>query len=824
MKPIIFNYGAMRARKARFANRISKPPLHYTLLASIAVLFLAGAVLVVATRQSVGVVIASLSIWPLMILIWQKYDLTDIPAAKESMPTMEGQLASDVLGELPTNPSPQQLAEIIMGLNGGLFFVRRFGIGPNFLTELSSHLPDNTTDIWKRALELRQKYNAPTVDAAVLLTALMEQIPGHDQLLAQLQLSIEDIETGLGWYEHIKHVVQTHKEKKPSGGIGRDWAFGYTPVLSRFALNVTDSVGGGLLTRDLEGHQEVLGQVMKLLSGGGRQNAVMVGPTGVGKTTLVYALAEKLINPDANLADSLRYRQVMALDPAGLISQAHGRGDLENLVQNIFVEAYKAKNIVLFLDEAQLFLEEGTGSVDLGNLLMPILEGGTLRIILAMDEQRWLRLSQTNPSLAQHMNRVTVSPLGKDDTLLVLEDQLLLMEFRNEVTYMYQSLEEAYRLGNRYVQDRAMPGQAISLLEAAAQYAANGLVTAESVQKAVEKTYGVRVSNAHGVDERTKLLNLESLIHERMINQTRAVSVVSNALRRARAGVRNQERPIGTFLFLGPTGVGKTELSKALAAVYFGGEDRLVRLDLNEYSQPNDVSRLIADAAHDANSLTAQISKQPFSVVLLDEIEKAHPNVLNTLLQLLDEGILRDINNRAVSFKDAIVIATSNAGSDRIRQYIGAGWQLEQFEEKFTNELIDSGQFKPEFLNRFDEIVLFRPLNQTELLQVMDLIIAGINKTLSLQKVSVHVADDAKKALVEAGYDPRLGARPMRRVVQRSIEDILAKRMLSGAVMPGTTVEITLDDIKTALGQETTKTESGATPKPDTNGQSNVAA
>jgi ATP-dependent Clp protease ATP-binding subunit ClpC len=374
------------------------------------------------------------------------------------------------------------------------------------------------------------------------------------------------------------------------------------------------------------------------------------------------------------------------------------------------------------------------------------------------------------------------------------------MEFRNRVSYMYQSLEEAYRLGERYVQDRAMPGQAISLLEAAAQFAESGLVSSGSVQRAVEKSYGIRVSNARTGDERTKLLNLEQFIHERMINQTRAVGVVSNALRRARAGVRNQDRPIGTFLFLGPTGVGKTELSKALAAVYFGGEDRLLRLDLNEYSQPDDVTRLIADGAHDAHSLAAQISKQPFSVVLLDEIEKAHPNVLNTLLQLLDEGILRDINNRAVSFKDAIVIATSNAGADRIRQYIEAGWHMEQFEERFTNELIDSGQFKPEFLNRFDEIVVFRPLNQPELLQVLDLILASINKTLSLQKVSVHVADEAKQTLVVAGYDPRLGARPMRRVVQRTIEDIVAKRMLSGVVAAGSVVEITLGDVQAALG------------------------
>ena len=796
-----FDYSALRAQKARLAVRLERPSFKFGLMAAVAVPFLLGTAIVLMSLQPVGVIVASLSVWPLMLWMWYKYDLHDVKPSQSQQLTMDSLLAGDVLGRLPANPTPQQLAEVVMGLNGGLFFVTRFGIGPNFLTELSSHLSDSTSDIWQRALELRQKYDAEAVDAAVLLTALVEQIPGSDQLLARLQLSQDDVAAGLGWYEHIKHVVRAHKLRKPTGGIGRDWAFGYTPLLSRFALNVSENVAGGLLTRDLEGHQEVVTQTAKLLSGGGRQNAVLVGPTGVGKTTLVYALAERLINPTAAVPQNLHYRQVFSLDPASLIAQARGRGELENLVQSLFMEAVKAKNVVLFLDDAQLFLEEATGSVDMSNLLLPILEGGGLRIILAMDEQRWLRLSQTNPALTQYMNRITVSPLSREDTMLVLEDQLLIMEFRAKVTYMYQALQEAYRLGSRYVQDRAMPGQAISLLEAAAQQAPEGLVTAGSVQQAIEKTYGVRVGNASAPDERNKLLNLEQLIHERMINQTRAVNVVSNALRRARAGVRNQDRPIGTFLFLGPTGVGKTELSKALAAVYFGGEDRLVRLDLNEYSRPDDVTRLIADGAHDAGSLAAQITKQPFSVVLLDEIEKAHLNVLNTLLQLLDEGVLRDINNRAVSFKDAIVIATSNAGADRIRQYIEAGWKLEQFEEKFVNELIDSGQFKPEFLNRFDEIVVFRPLNQDELSQVLDLIVAGINKTLAPQKVSVRVADDAKRALVGAGYDPRLGARPMRRVVQRSIEDIVAKRMLSGSVPPGTAIDISLDDVQIALTQ-----------------------
>jgi ATP-dependent Clp protease ATP-binding subunit ClpA len=277
------------------------------------------------------------------------------------------------------------------------------------------------------------------------------------------------------------------------------------------------------------------------------------------------------------------------------------------------------------------------------------------------------------------------------------------------------------------------------------------------------------------------------------------VSAVSDALRRARAGVRNQNRPIGTFMFLGPTGVGKTELAKALADVYFGGEDHMIRLDMNEYVSSSDVARLIADGADDSGSLTAQVMKKPFSVILLDEIEKAHPNVLTTFLQVLDEGILRDVKNREVSFRDAIIIATSNAGADRIREYIERGMDIEQFEDQFVDELINSNQFRPEFLNRFDEIVMFRPLTKVELLQVVDLILVGVNKTLALQKVSVVVSLEAKQYLVESGYDPRLGARPMRRVVQKAVENTVAKKVLSGEVQPGGVVNIDLDTVKSLV-------------------------
>lgn len=794
---VIFNYKSTRAKKARFSRYFTKL-MRFVLLAAMVVLPLGGALLL-WEGIAFGWLIASFAAVPGAVYQWWKGDLRDIPAIAP-VRSLDDVIDSEVLAYLSENPTPRDIATRVMQVNGGQFFAVRFGIGPTFLQDTAAAEPTAMTEVWQAAEETRQRIGAPQISAAVLVVALVQTQPALKQLLAHLQLDEDDVVDGARWFHHIRQMIDDQKKPKRTGGFGRDWSFGFIPYLKRFGQNISEQIArGGLMHVELEAHEQALRQMLETFSSGGRQNVTLVGPAGSGKTTLVHAFAEKILYGGPDVPKNLEFRQVMSLDPSAMISAAPGRGELEGLVTRVLNEAYRAKNIIVCLDDAQLFFEEGVGSVDLSNLLLPVLEGGGLRIVLTMDEQRWLQISQRNPSLVNALNRVTIAPATKEETVRVLQDNLIITEFQRKVTYMYQALLEAYRLSERYVHELAMPGRALKLLESAAGYSESGLVTAKSVQQAIEQTMDIKVGVASEGDEREKLLNLEQLIHERMINQTRAVNVVSDALRRARSGVRNQNRPIGTFLFLGPTGVGKTELSKALADVYFGGEDRLVRLDLNEYVNPDDVTRLIADGAQDPHSLTAQVMKQPFSVILLDEIEKAHPNVLATLLQLLDEGILRDIRNREVSFRDAIVIATSNAGADRIRQYIEAGYQLEQFEEQFTNELIQTQQFRPEFLNRFDEIVVFRPLTKEELLQVIDLILKGVNKNLALQKMSVSVDEDAKMLLVDAGYDPRLGARPMRRVVQRTVENLIAKRMLGGSVTPGEVINITKQDIEEAL-------------------------
>ena len=797
---LILHHDSKRASEARIAQKLSGTGK--VLLVLFALLFLFGGIALLAINMAVGWILIGLAALPYMGYEWYVNHLKDLPVTKDPK-TIDDILAGDVLGLLPRDPTPKDIARAASSVNSGLFFGTRFGMSSQFLQELATDDRERSQVVWQKAAELRDKVGADQISAGMVLVALMHAYPEYETILAHLKLDYDDLLSGIRWQRHIYSLIDESKKPKRTGGIARDWSFGYIPLLTRFGINISEQIArSGLLSTKLEAHTQALDQLIATFANGGRQNAVLVGAAGVGKTTLVHAFAEKLLDASSHLPDSLKFRQVFILDSAALIAAAPGRGEVENLITQVLGEAYNAKNIIICLDNAQLFFEEGIGSVDLTNVLLPILEAGRLRIILTMDEQRFLQIGQRNAALINALNRITIGPASKDETIAAMQDQLIITEFQRKVTYMYQALEESYRLSERYVHDLAMPGRAIKLMESAANYAENGLVTMTSVQQAIEKTLDIKVGVASGEDEREKLLNLENLIHERMINQTRAVNVVSDALRRARAGVRNPNRPIGTFLFLGPTGVGKTELSKALADVYFGGENRMIRLDLNEYVRTEDVARLIADGADDPTSLTAQAMKQPFSVVLLDEIEKAHPNVLTTLLQLLDEGILRDIKNREVSFRDTIVIATSNAGADRIREYIDRGYQLEQFEKQFVDELITSNQFRPEFLNRFDEIVVFRPLTKSELTQVIDLILAGINKTLALQKISVHVADDAKLFLVDKGYDPRLGARPMRRVVQRAVENTVAKQMLSGSVLPGSTIEISLGQVEQILSTE----------------------
>lgn len=785
----LFNGKSRRAHLARLAQGLS--PWIKTFEAT-TVLLLVGGIALLIIENAIGWALIGLTAIPAMVVQWYEYGLRKIPPVKDGR-SVDDLMESQILGLLPVQPTPKDIASVLNRADGGLFFSTRFGIGGGFLEQIVSNERQDARPIFEEALLIAETVGN-RITAGVLILALVRQIPSRKTLLGHLQLEEDDLVRGINWYHRMRDMIDNSQTRSHRpGGIGRDWSFGWIPTLSRFGENISEY---GVRKTDI--HSEAINQIIRALDGNGG-SVTLVGQNGVGKTEIMYELASQLMDPTIETPERLRYHQIFMLDANRLLAVASERGELEGLINALLGEAYAAKNIIICLDNAQVFFEDGVGAVDITNILMPVLEARSLPIILAMDEQRFLQISKRTPSLTNVITRINIHPTSESDTLKVLQYKIPLIEYRRSVTFMYQGLREAYKLGGRYIYDTAMPGQAISLLEAATEYAESGYVTAKSVGMAIEKTIGVKTNSVDDDSERETLLNMESLIHKRMIGQERAVTVVSDALRRARSGIRNQKRPVGTFLFLGPTGVGKTELAKSLAAVYFGGEDRMIRLDMNEFVSPDDVARLIADGADDPSSLTAQAMKQPFSVVLLDEIEKAHSSVLTTLLQLLDEGILRDTRNREVSFRDTIVIATSNAGSDRIQEYIHRGYDLEQFEETFLNELISSHVFHPEFLNRFDEMIIFAPLTKPQLLEVVDLILASVNKNLEEQNISVTVTDDAKEYLVEAGYDPRLGARPMRRVVQRAVENTVAKQMLAKQVEAGATIEITLEQVASML-------------------------
>lgn len=782
MNPLL-DLKSRRASEARFGKAIGKTG--YNVLRILAgASFVGAVVLMLMSETRFGVMLITPGLLLLLPAIWWKRYLSVLPATGN---TLNERLSGDSLSLLkPKTELQPQAVWLALSSHWHAGFVSNHLLMTKEL--VASHLSNDPADLataLQRAEQLAGDNGSQLIEPIHLVGGLLLSSPAMQQLVVQMKGQPGDIEAIVNWL--AQDLAEDHAAKQNFGGIGRDWAFGFTPLLDRLALNISESIMKhnarfGSLT-DSAGVKAIEAAFNN------RASAVaLIGPDGIGKSTTVYALARRLV--EGKTGQALAYHQVVSVNATDITSNARGPRDLEDIMIRLTNEASHAGHIILFFDDAQLFFNDGPGAFDASHILLSIIQARTVPIILALSPSDFQRLRTSNASLASLLTPVILQEPDENGVLRVLEDQAVTFENRSRVLIAYEALHEAYRLSGRYEQDEAYPGKAIKLLEQAVGHAEHNAVTAASVQKAVEQAYGVKASTAAPA-EADQLLNLEDAIHQRMINQTHAVSVVANALRRARAGVTNPRRPIGSFLFLGPTGVGKTELAKAIAATYFGSESSLIRLDMSEYQQPDDVQRLLSTGQTDNASLLMSVRQQPFSVVLLDEIEKAHPNILNLLLQLLDEGQLTDASGRPASFKDCVIIATSNAGAQAIRERVAAGQSLESFSGQFTDELINSGQFKPELLNRFDEMVLFRPLNADELGQVVRLMLQEVNTTLTNQNISVELTDAAVARIVEQGNDPRLGARPMRRALQKAVEDTIAQKILKGEAQPGD--HITLD-------------------------------
>lgn len=780
------NPSSQRAKEARLGKRIGKTG--YTICVSVTLASAGVSLFGLITGFPFSLTFLGLSLLALVPALWWKRRLSVLPPKGK---TLDDRLSFDVLVRLSPHQEmqPQAIWLALQDHWQAQFFSNHLLVGIDAVTSsLSTDAADFPAAL-DLATQIADQNQSETIELGFIVAGLMQTSPQFEQLLHKIKAQPSDVMVMADWLG--RNLRESRQSRQSFGGIGRDWAFGFTPLLNKFGQNLSLSIAKyGAHFGSLTQSDGVLA-----VEGAFNNNAdavVLLGEDGIGKTNSVYAFAQRLI--EGNTVPSLAYHQLFSLNATDITSQARGEGDLENIMISLVNEAAHAKHIILFFDNSQLFFADGPGTFDASQILLSVVQSRAVPMIFAMSPSDFQRLRTHNQSLASLLTPVTLQEPSQSRVMEVLEDAAVMMENKSKVLIAYEAMREAYSLSGRYNQDQAYPGKAIKLLEQSIAHSEHTIVSAQSVQKAVEQTYGVKVGSV-APTEADALLNLEDDIHKRMINQTYAVSAVSSALRRARAGVTNPKRPIGSFLFLGPTGVGKTELAKAIAATYFKSESSLIRLDMSEYQQPEDVQRLLATGQNETSSLLMRVREQPFAVVLLDEIEKAHPNLLNLLLQLLDEGQLTDSSGKPASFKDCVIIATSNASAQTIRDRVARGESLETFAPELTDELINSGQFKPELLNRFDDIILFRPLTPEELGQVVQLMMGEVNQTLSNQNISVELTPEAVSLIVAKGNDPRLGARPMRRALQKAVEDTVAQKILRNETQPGDKVVLDAPDL-----------------------------
>jgi ATP-dependent Clp protease ATP-binding subunit ClpC len=640
-----------------------------------------------------------------------------------------------------------------------------------------------------------------------------------------------------------------------------------TPTLDKYSRDLTELARQGRIDPVI-GRDEEIEQTIEVLSRRGKNNPVLIGDAGVGKTAIVEGLAQRISESD--VPDVLTGRRVVALDLTGVVAGTRYRGDFEERLTNIVGEIRAhSDELIVFIDELHTVVGAGGGgeaaSMDAGNILKPALARGELHIVGATTLEEFRRIEK-DAALARRFQPILVPEPSVADALEILRGLSDRYEAHHQVRYADEALVAAVELSDRYLTDRRLPDKAIDLIDQAgarvrlrartkgtdvralereveqlardkdqavadesyeqamqlrdritqlkqridkatghdeADEGQNLEVTAEAIAEVVSRQTGIPVASLTQ-EEKERLLGLEEHLHQRVVGQEEAVSVVAEAVMRSRAGLASPDRPIGSFLFLGPTGVGKTELARALAEALFGSEERMVRLDMSEYQERHTVSRLVGAPPgyvghEEAGQLTEAVRRHPYSLLLLDEVEKAHPDVFNILLQVLDDGRLTDSQGRTVDFTNTVVVMTSNLGSEAItRRGAGIGFGpggAEADEEARREQILRPlrEHFRPEFLNRIDEIVVFRQLTQEQLRRITNLLLDRTRRMLHAQGITVEFTDTAVDWLAQRGYQPEYGARPLRRTIQREVDNELSRLLLDSRVKEGGRVTVDLE-------------------------------
>ncbi len=582
-------------------------------------------------------------------------------------------------------------------------------------------------------------------------------------------------------------------------GLGSEFAFGVPYTLQRYTkplgVRAIFSHIGTDATYGIE-HIEVIEDVLARTS---EANVLLVGEPGVGKMDILIELARRM--EQGLSVGSLLGKHVVLLDTELLLSHQESKMALEQILMKLMAEAAHAGNIILVIDNIQSFVESARAlQVDVPSLLDPYLTAAELHVVATTSAAAYHNAIEGSTGFLRRFQLVQVAEPNEQSTIHLLQKLVLPYEVHKKVWFTYRAIEEIAVAADRYVVNGVMPDKAVQLLDEVVVYAqSNGikLVTAEDVDVVTSRKTGVPVGPVT-VQERETLLNLEEVMHERIVGQERAIDAVAGVIRRSRAGIQDEQKPIGTFLFLGPTGVGKTECAKALAAVFFKGEDNMHRIDMSEFSGSDGVSRLIGSAGS-SGILSNMLSEYPYSVILLDEFEKASTAVHDLFLQILDEGVFTDGNNRKVNARNSIIIATSNAGSAQILSWVEEGNDLSTVKDSLISHLIDVGAYRPELLNRFDDVVVFEPLTAAQQGEVARAMLADLAQRMKEKGYVLEVTDAMISTLVRIGYQPEFGARPMRRAIQEVIEEAIAQKIISGALAKGGTISFTQEELDTFI-------------------------
>ncbi len=651
-----------------------------------------------------------------------------------------------------------------------------------------------------QSFKIAQERKHQRISLGDLLIALCETDRIFHQILDQLQLSKEDIRNLIEWYEFLKEKQNeskkfwSYKNLLKKGSLAKDWAAGYTITLDEFALDWTKIIKQSNYP-EIIGYKEEIDQLEHILASPELNNALIVGEPGVGTKNIIQALATKsalgLSLPETN------YKRVVELQMSALLAKAQSLDEAEELLQKIFNEVVSSGNVILVIDEFHNYVgkKTGAGALDITSLLVPYLRMPQFPLVALTSYMGLHRDIEQNPSLLNYFVKIEVKEPNAQETQKMLEMEIPELESKYKRYISYQALKDLIKLSEKFITNVPFPKKAQELLEEVFVKTASKKqqwIMPEDIAYLVTQKTEIPVGKLEK-EEKQILLNLEELIHRRIINQNEAVKEVSAALRRARAQIVERKKPMGSFLFLGPTGVGKTETAKALAEIYFGSEEKMIRLDMSEFQNIEDIPRLIGSPENEG-LLTTPVRENPFSLVLLDEIEKAHLNILNLFLQVLDEGHITDGLGRKVDFKNTIIIATSNAGYKIILKALEKGNDLAKIKQPLLDHLFQEGIFRPEFVNRFDAVVLFRPLTKENLLDIAQLMLNKIKKGLEEKRIEFVITEPLKEKIVELGYNITFGARNMRRVIQDKVEDAIAQALLKGEITPGTKFQINPED------------------------------